>query len=148
MATWVGFYSITNYRTYKAKGLIEDGVKPVKFKEHFIYDLLDFLESKKISVAYSDYWVSGPGTFLSGWKVNINEYTDNPVAKTRKAKSMGNPNFAILARGRPVTIYRNYLQEKGIEFKIATVAKFEILWDFVGEDAEINNLRSLYPYRP
>jgi len=143
LATWVGFYSITNYRTYQAKGLIEDGVKPVKFKEHFIYDLLDFLESKKISVAYSDYWVSGSGTFLSGWKVNISEYSNNPMEKSRKARSMGNPHFAILATDRMATIYRNYLQEKRIEFKTATVAEYEIFWDFIGKDVEIKNLKSL-----
>jgi hypothetical protein len=143
LATWVGFYSITNYRAYQAEGLIEEGVKPVKFDKHSIYDVLDFLTSKKISVAYADYGTSGPGTFLSMGEINISEYTDNPSAKTQKAKSMGNPNFAILARGRPVTIYRNYLQEKGIEFKTATVAGYEIFLDFVGKDAEINNLRSL-----
>lgn len=143
MAVWVGFYSFTNYRAYQVAGLIEDGIKPVKFKKHFIYDVLEFLESKKISVAYSDYGISGMGTFLSGGKINISEYTNNPSAKSQKTRSMGNPHFAILATDRAATIYRNHLQEKKIEFKTATVAEYEIFWDFIGKGVEIKNLKSL-----
>ena len=150
MVIWMSFYSITNYQVYQDTGHME-GIKPVKFNRHYIHDVVDFLESKGISVAYSGYHMSGPVTFASAGKINVSEYYVKPVSKARKARSMSNPHFALIVPSGdkpPATIYRNYLQEKGIEFKIATVAKFEILWDFVGEDAEINNLRSLYPYRP
>jgi hypothetical protein len=61
---------------------------------------------------------------------------------------MSDPHFALIflsSDSGPAAFYRNYLHEKEIEFKTATVAKLEIFWDFAGKNAEINNLRSLYP---
>jgi hypothetical protein len=143
MVMWVSFYSITNYHAYQAAGLIEEGGKPVKLKKHFIYDVLDFLESKKIPVAYSDYGLAGMGTFLSGGEINISEYSNDPKAKARKERSMSHLRFAVIAKDGPAAIYKSYFQEKRIKFQTVSVAGYEIFWDFAGRGAEINNLRSL-----
>jgi len=144
LAIWVSFYSMTNYQAFQDAGLIE-GVKPIKFSKHFIHDLVDFLEAEKISVAYSSYGITGIGTYFSGGKINISEYSPHPLVKMarQRARSMGSSRFAIIAQDNQATIYQNYLQEKRIEFKTAAVAEHEIFWGFTGNDAEINNLRSL-----
>ena len=143
LAIWVCFYSFTNYRAFQDAGLVQ-GDKVIKFNKHFIHDLVDFLEAEKITVAYSSYGISGIGSYLSGGRVNISEYSANPTYKTvQRARSMTSSSFAIIAKDAQATTYQNYLQEKKIKFKNAVVSGYEILWDFVGGDTEINNLRSL-----
>ena len=147
MAIWMSFYSITNYQAYQDTGQME-GIKPVKFNRHYIHDVVDFLKSEGISVAYSAFDISGVVTFFSAGKINVSEFYDKPASKARKARSMSDPHFALIflsSDSGPAAFYRNYLHEKEIEFKTATVAKLEIFWDFAGKNAEINNLRSLYP---
>ena len=95
---WVVFYSAENYQSQKHSGLI-DGVTPVKFEKYFVYDLIGFLESKSINVAYADYAISQIGTFLSAGKINISEYNVNPRVNSRKERSMGADNFAIITEG-------------------------------------------------
>ena len=143
MAVWMGFYSITNYRNYQAQGLI-DGVEVVKFKRYYIYDLLEFLETEGISVAYADFGTASKGTFLSDRKINISEFSPNPSFKSSlRERSMTNSHFAIIAKNNTVSIYKNYLHEKRIEFNATIVADYDIFWDFKGNDEEINNLRFL-----
>ena len=60
----------------------------------------------------------------------------------RKARSMSNPYFAIIANGKRAIEYRNYLKEKSIVFKNSFIGGKEIFWDFTGEEEEINKLRS------
>ena len=143
LAIWVCFYSFTNYRAFQDAGLVEGG-KVVKLNKHFIHDVLDFLEAEKITVAYSNYNIAGPGSYLSGGRINISEYSANPAYKTaQRARSMTSPRFAIIAKDNYATTYQNYLQEKRIEFKTATVSEYEIFWDFSGDYTEVYNLRSL-----
>ena len=147
LLVWVSFYSTVNYNSYQEAHLMK-GITPVKFTKHPLHDLISFLESKDISLAYSDYHTSSVGTFLSQRKINISEYSDNPIAKTQKESALDRSDFAIILRSssaRQVTIYQDYLQGKRIEFKTATIAGYAIFWDFTGKDAEINNLRSLIP---
>ena len=104
----------------------------------------DFLQAEKVTVAYSSYGISGMGSYLSGGRVSISEYSANPTYKTvQRARSMTSSSFAIIASHYHAMTYQNYLQEKGIEFKTAIVSDYEIFWDFSGNDIEINNLRSL-----
>jgi len=142
LMVWLSFYSISNYQTFQGKGLIK-GVKFVKFEENFIYEMIEFLEKKKISVAYSEYSVSGIATYLSGGKLNISEYFSNPVAKTRKKRGMGNHNFAIIARNKAVNTYSKYLTQMNIKFKVEELGLFRVYWDFSGDQTAINSLRSL-----
>ena len=143
LAIWICFYSFTNYRTFQERGVIKEN-KVVKLKKHFIQHLVDFLEAEKITVAYSNYNIAGPGSYLSGGRINISEYSANPAYKTaQRAKSMTSPSFAIIAKDNYATTYQNYLQEKRIEFKTATVSEYEIFWDFSGDYTEVYNLRSL-----
>ena len=143
LAIWMSFYSITNYRQYQVYGLI-DGVKVVKFNRHYIYDLLEFLETEGISVAYAGFQNAAMGTFLSDGKINISEFSPNPSFRSpRRERSMTNSHFAIIAKDNIANIYKNYLHEKRIEFKAAVVANHDIFWDFKGNDEEINNLRFL-----
>jgi len=141
---WTGFYSVSNYQYFQEQGLIKGG-KLVKFDRHFIYDLIEFLESNNIMIAYSDYFISSVGTYFSDGNINISEYTDNPIAKTQKANSMMSSDFAILATGEYLKVYKTYLKENGIKFKNRFIANYEIFWDFVGGQSEINHLRSLIP---
>ena len=139
---WVVFYSAENYQSQKHSGLI-DGVTPVKLKKLYIYDLIRFLESKSINVAYSDYGTSQIGTFLSAGKINISEYTNNPWATTQKAKSMGSNNFAVIASGDFAASYSNFLRDSNIQFKLKKIETYKVFWNFSGDATEINKLRSL-----
>ena len=143
LAIWICFYSFTNYLTFQETGLIEEN-KVVKLKKHFIHSLVGFLEAEKIAVAYSDYGTAGSGSYLSGGRINISEYSANPVYKTaQRVRSMTTPRFAIIAKDNHATTYQNYLQENKIDYKTATVSEYEIFWDFSGDDTVVQNLRSL-----
>lgn len=143
LAIWICFYSFTNYLTFQKMGLIEEN-KVVKLKKHFIHSLVGFLEAEKIAVAYSDYGTAGSGSYLSGGRINISEFSANPIYKTaQRVRSMTTPRFAIIAKDNHATTYQNYLQENKIEYKTATVSEYEIFWDFSGDDTEVQNLRSL-----
>ena len=145
LAVWVSFYSISNYRNFTNSGIIE-GVKTVKFDRHPIYDVIEFLEEEGISVAYAGHDVASKVSYLSDGKIYLNEYSLNPTFKTyRRAIAMASPHFAIIAQGDHLLTYKNYLQEKRIEFKTATVAGYKILRDFTGSEEAINNLRYLIP---
>ncbi len=142
LTVWVTFYSTENYHKQKASGLI-DGVTPVKLERHTTYDLIEFLESKSINVAYADYGVSQVGTFLSGGKINISEYNDNPWATTQKEKSMGSNNFAVIVTGKPAVTYINFLKDNDINFKLNKIGTYKVFWNFLGDSTQINKLRSL-----
>lgn len=141
---WLSFYSISNYRNFQELGLIQDA-RLVKREEIYIYDLIEFLEKKELSVAYSDYEVAGIATYLSGGRLNVSEYYINPVMKSRKKRGMKNPNFAVIAEKGVVNTYNNYLNEKNIEFEEDDLGRFKIYWDFSGDRMAINGLRSLIP---
>ncbi len=142
LTVWVTFYSTENYHKQKASGLI-DGVTPVKLERHTTYDLIEFLESKSINVAYANYGVSQVGTFLSGGKINISEYNDNPWATTQKEKSMGSNNFAVIVTGKPAVTYINFLKDNDINFKLNKIGTYKVFWNFLGDSTQINKLRSL-----
>jgi hypothetical protein len=142
LAIWISFYSISNYRAYQNAGLLKNG-KLVKFDENFIFDLIKFLEKKNISVAYSPYSLSGLVTYLSGGEIIISEYYSNPVAKTRKERSLASPDFAIIAQKKEDTIYREFLLQNKIESKVDEFGGYKIYWDFLGDQVQINKLRSL-----
>ena len=139
---WMSFYSISNYRSYQDAGLIKDA-KLVKFERSFIYELIDFLVEKNISVAYSDFSVSGMATYLSGGKLNVSEYFNNPVAKTRKKRGMQNPDFAIIADEEKAKIYGKFLRQNNVDFKVAELSEYKIYWEFSGDYIQIDKLRSL-----
>ena len=61
----------------------------------------------------------------------------------RRAIALASPHFAIIAAGKNVLTYQNYLQEKSIKFKTTVVAGNKIFWDFKGSEEKINNLRYL-----
>lgn len=141
---WVVFYSAENYQAHKANGLV-DGVTPVKLKKLYIYDLIEFLESKSINVAYADYRTSQVGTFLSAGKINISEYNNNPWGTTQKEKSMGNKEFAIIVKAdhdNAIT-YSDFLKVSNIQFKLKKIGIYKIFWSFSGDAKEVNRLRSL-----
>ncbi len=142
LTVWVTFYSTENYHKQKASGLI-DGVTPVKLERHTTYDLIEFLESKSINVAYANYGVSQVGTFLSGGKINISENNDNPWATTQKEKSMGSNNFAVIVTGKPAVTYINFLKDNDINFKLNKIGTYKVFWNFLGDSTQINKLRSL-----
>ena len=144
LTLWVVFYSAENYQAHKANGLV-DGVTPVKLKKLYIYDLIEFLESKSINVAYADYGISQVGTFLSAGKINISEYTNNPWGTTQKEKSMGNKEFAIIVKADhdDAISYSDFLKVSGTQFKFNKIGKYKVFWNFSGDSKEINKLRSL-----
>ena len=95
-------------------------------------------------MAYSAYAIAGMGSYFSGGRINISEYSSNPTYKTRqRERSMTSPSFAIIAKDNHATVYQNYLQEKRIEFKTMIISGYETFWDFSGDNADINRLRSL-----
>jgi hypothetical protein len=143
LVLWVGLYSFQNYQVYKDLGLIKNFTL-IKLKKLGLYDLLSFLESNKINVAYSNYYVSAVGTFLSKGKINISEYTDNPFATTLKTRSMSSNNFALIAQGNSATIYSNFLKKNNTSFKLREIGTYKVFWDFSGDAANINKLRSFF----
>lgn len=145
LAVWIGFYSMATYKLYKNQGIL-NGFKIIKLERLEVYDLVEFLESKDIEVAYSTYAVSQVGTFLSGRKINISEYSNNPAAKSQKRRSLKSSDFAIVAQKKEITIYNEFLLDKKIEFKAEELGGYKIYWDFSGDRDEINQLRSLVPF--
>ena len=139
---WVGFYSLKTYKNYSDQGVIH-GFKLVKLEKNEIYNLIKSLESKNIETAYSTYSVSQIGSFLSGGKLNISEFSNNPVAKAQKRRSLNDPNFAIIAQKKESNIYQNYLLKNKIKFKFEEMGEYKIYWEFFGEQVQINKLRSL-----
>jgi hypothetical protein len=143
LMVWGSFYSISNYNWYQEIHVMR-GVTPVKFTKHPLYDLISFLESKDISLAYSGYHTSSVGSFLSQGKINISEYSDNPIAKTKKESTLGSSNFAVITESNnSTTIYTDFLKEKNIKFIQNKVHHYEIFWGFKGMHTEIDKLRSL-----
>ena len=128
---------------YKDSGLINDFTL-IKLKKLELYDLLSFLESNEINVAYSNYYVSAVGTFLSKGKINISEYTDNPIATTQKKRSMSNNNFALIARDNRATIYSDFLIKNNTSFKLREIGTYKVFWDFSGDATNTNKLRSFF----
>jgi hypothetical protein len=98
---------------------------------------------KNISVAYSDYSISGITTYFSGGELNISEYYNNPIAKTRKKRGMKNPDFAIIAKAEAAKTYTNYLRQNNVDFKVDELGRYKIYWGFSGDHILINKLRSL-----
>ncbi len=144
LVTWVGFYSTATYKLYEDNGVVKD-FELIKLERIEIYDLVEFLESKNIEVAYSNYVVSQIGTFLSEGKITISEYSNNPAAKKQKRRSLKGADFAIVAEQKEITIYNEFLLDKKIKFKAEEVRGYKIYWDFAGDRDEINRLRSLVP---
>ncbi len=145
LMVWGSFYSIVNYNSYQEQHVMQ-GVTPVKFPKHPLHDLISFLESKDISLAYSGYHTSSVGTFLSQRKINISEYSDTSMEKTRKEMTLDRSDFAVVSKDNKVTIiYSNFLKEKNIKFMRSKVHQYEVFWGFEGVGAEINKLRSLIP---
>ena len=120
----------------------------MQFNKHYIHDLVDFLEENKITTAYSDLSLSQIGTYFSGWKINISQFSSNPQFNLIEFESfkLNNDRFAILATDDKAVTYQNYLKEKEIEHKTAIVSEYKIFWDFSGNDIDVNNLRTLIPY--
>ena len=148
---WISFYSFTNYINFQKIGVIK-GNKVVKLEKHIIHDLVDFLEKKKIIAAYSDINISMIGSYYSGGKINICEFSSKPVfnslsgsilLKRKREKANASTNFAIIAKNNHAITYQDYLQKKRITYKSAIILDYEIFWDFSGNDIEINNLRTL-----
>ena len=141
---WVVFYSTENYQSQKHRGVI-DGLTPVKLEKFFIYDLIGFLESNSIHVAYSDYQISSIGTYLSAGKINISEYTNNPWATTQKAMSMSSKDFAIIVKGDhdDAITYSDFLKVSDTQFRFQKIGLYKVFWDFLGDATEVNKLRSL-----
>jgi hypothetical protein len=140
---WVSFYSISNYRGFQESGLIKNA-KLVKFKRSFAYELINFLEKKNLSVAYSDYSASGIMTYLSGGNLNVSEHLSNPIAKPRKKRGMWNPDFAIILKNeKEKNIYDKFLRKNNLDFKVAELSGYKIYWEFSGDHIQIEKLRSL-----
>ena len=144
LVIWIGFYSMATYKSYEDQGLVK-GFEVIKLGKIEIYDLVEFLESKDIEVAYSTYSVSQVGTFLSKGKINISEYSNNPVAKTQKRRSLKSSYFAVVAQKKQIAIYNEFLLDKKIEFKAEELGRYKIYWEFSGDQGQINKLRSLVP---
>ena len=90
--------------------------------------------------------VSQVGTFLSGGKINISEYSNNPAAKMQKRRSLKSSDFSIVAQKKEITIYNEFLLDKKIKFKAEELGGYKIYWDFSGDRDQINQLRSLVSY--
>ena len=144
LVIWIGFYSMATYKSYEDQGLVK-GFEVIKLEKIEIYDLVEFLESKDIEVAYSTYSVSQVGTFLSKGKINISEYSNNPAAKTQKRRSLKSSYFAVVAQKKQIAIYNEFLLDKKIEFKAEELGGYKIYWEFSGDQGQINKLRSLVP---
>jgi hypothetical protein len=142
LVIWIGFYSIATYKSYEDQGVVK-GFDVIKLGKIEIYDLVEFLESKDIEVAYSTYAVSQVGTFLSKGKINISEYSNNPAAKTQKRRSLKSSYFAVVAQKNQIAIYNEFLLDKKIEFKAEELGGYKIYWEFSGDKGQINKLRSL-----
>jgi hypothetical protein len=145
LTVWIGFYSMATYESYTNKNII-NGFDVVKLERLELYDLVEFLRSKEIDAAYSNYNVSQIGTFLSKGKINISEFSNNPAGKTQKRRSLSKTNFAIIAQQKEIIIYNEFLLDKKIEFKVEDLNEYRVYWDFVGDRNEINHLRSLITY--
>jgi hypothetical protein len=148
---WISFYSFTNYSSFQNMGIIK-GNKVVKFDKNIVHDLIDFLDKNKIYVAYSDVYISHVGSYYSGGKINILEFSAKPtftslsgsfILKRKREESNAITNFAIIAKNNNAITYQDYLQEKEISYKSLIISDYEIFWDFSGHDIEINNLKTL-----
>ena len=144
LVIWIGFYSMATYKSYEDQGVVK-GFEVIKLGKIEIYDLVEFLESKDIEVAYSTYAVSQVGTFLSKGKINISEYSNNPIAKKQKKRSLKSSYFAVVAQKKQIAIYNEFLLDKKIEFKAEELGGYKIYWEFSGDQGQINKLRSLVP---
>ena len=116
-------------------------------QKHFIHDLVDFLLDNKITTAYSDASISQIGSYFSGGKININEFSSIPAFNLkRREDSFAIASFAIIAKNNHADTYLNYFKEKGIKYRTGIVSDYKIFWDFSGSNNEINKLRSLITY--
>ena len=56
---------------------------------------------------------------------------------------MSADNFAIITEGDATVTYINFLRDSKIQSKVNKIGMYKVFWDFSGDAAEINKLRSL-----
>ena len=56
---------------------------------------------------------------------------------------MSADNFAIITVGDSTVTYINFLKDSNIMFKVNKIGIYKVFWNFSGDAAEINKLRSL-----
>ena len=74
----------------------------------------------------------------------MNEFNSNlSFTLTKRKVSLEILEFAIIAKDKNAITYYNFLKEKEIFYKTATISDYDVFWGFSGDINEINKLRSL-----
>jgi hypothetical protein len=161
---WVVFYSVNNYRFYRDIGIVR-GLNSVE-KKFDLREVKHFLNSKGIGLAYAGYWTAvraylidqkplvfsidehphyynvfpnpdliKPQPFAvildeEGFQYH-NDYLDRYAIRKINRKFLGDS---------PNTIsYGAFLEKKGIQFKKNRIGSYTIIWDFRGDDSDIED---------
>jgi hypothetical protein len=150
LLVWCIFSTVGIYKDYLKKGIVKN--LSIIEKPHPYVNILDFCKKNKISHAYSDYYTSNLGTFLSKGEVKIAEYNKNILLKKMK-ESLGKEKiFAIIVDGNKndLPVYQKYLNEN-LESYSENVVKdknepnhlYHIFSNIKGSPKAIDQLRSL-----
>ena len=164
---WVGFYSLSNYRFYRDSGIVR-GLVPVE-KKLDLKEVKRMLNSEGIESAFSDPTLALKARLIDQKPVFIAD-TDPwfylnilPKPDLTKLKS-----FAIVFENKDQTIflyddrhwgrvdggvstaslkksnfYETFLREKKIKYQKNIVGVFIVLFDFQGDDSDIEELKSI-----
>jgi hypothetical protein len=159
---WVIFYSLNNYRFYRDIGVVR-GLTSIE-KKFDLREIKHFLDSEGIGIAYAGYWTAVRAHLIDQkplvFSIDEHQYYYNVLPNPDLIKPQ--PFAVILDEGvqqyendymdryairkinqkilgdSPVTIsYSSYLEKKGIKFKQNRMGSYTIIWDFRGDDSDI-----------
>ncbi|PIQ95649.1 MAG: hypothetical protein COV67_13750 [Nitrospinae bacterium CG11_big_fil_rev_8_21_14_0_20_56_8] len=144
LMAWAGCHLEGYARFYNEAGMMK-GFDLVEIPEP-LWDVIGFCRDRKIPTAYGDLALSHKATFLANGNPLVSEYTRSAKGVVQKSKSDRIPRFALITpEGEDRKVFHAFLEENGVGFRERRFGVYEVLWDFQGDRAVIEKLRSLIP---
>jgi hypothetical protein len=162
---WVVFYSLNNYRFYRDIGVVR-GLTSVE-KKFDLRAVKHFLNSEGIGIAYAGYWTAVRAHLIDQkplvfsiaerpyyynvfpnpdllkpqpFAVILNEEGQQYYTDYLDRYAVRKINQKILGDSPETISYSRLLEKKGIKFKKNRMGSFTIIWDFRGDDSDIEDL--------
>jgi len=145
MASWSVFFFLTLYQGYVKSGLIADG-RIVQLSPDPAYEVINFAKENKIPLIYGGVNVFQI-SFMSERTLPVAEFSRSPRSKIRNEKAKAVLEFAVVMTKAAMTSpqIEAYLKENKISYQRTELEHHIIFWDFSGDRAAIDEMRSFFP---
>ena len=159
---WVGFYSVNTYQYYSKQNLIK-GLGTVVKREPML-DVIDFVNSMKITTVYSSFSLVHKARFLSQGKPEFYSCIAPQAHQKARDRFRGSCKWHILGEGTPPVkniepfnfkadgfavlvasgkeegAVRNFMSKNKISFQGESIGTYTIFWDFIGSAEKIDKI--------